>query len=225
MNYLIPYSKIAGALGDDGTDQKRSITLGYDTLIDIIRHICAAVPVDEVWYRQQYKTVGDALAAGAFGGSALFHYAAAGYFEGRLPFNSATTPPPPAFRTVMCLVDVVPVRGTLMAHSTTDRLKTLVKLMLSAVSVDSAWYLKTYPDVRAGIASGSVANAAEHFVHLGYFRNYWPYEIKFDEAWYLDKYPDLKAALHQKRISSAYEHFRASGYSESRLPYKDIPLM
>lgn len=224
MHYLIPYSKIAATLGDDGSG-KSDITINYDTLVDIIRHICAAVPMDEKWYCQTYPVVGDALAAGAFGGSALYHYAAVGYFEGRRPFDASATPLPPAFTDIMCLVDVIPARGTLMAHSSTDRLKTLVKLMLSTIPVDSAWYLKAYPDVRASIAAGTVANAAEHFVNLGYFKDYWPYKIKFDEVWYLGKYPELMAALRKKLIISAYEHFRVSGYGESRLPYANIPLM
>jgi hypothetical protein len=225
MHYLVPYSRIAPVLGDDGTEPRRDITINYDTLIDIIRHMCAAVPVDEAWYRHTYKTVGDALTAGAFSGSALYHYAAAGYFEGRRPFDISAAPLPPAFKDIMCLVEVVPARGTLMARSSTDRLRTLLKLMLSAIPVDSAWYLKTYPEVRASMTAGAVSSAAEHFVHLGYFKDYWPYEIKFDEAWYLAKYADLKAALAKNLIGSAHEHFRVSGYRECRLPYAGVPLM
>jgi hypothetical protein len=225
MNYLIPYSRIATALGDDGSEQRRDITVDYDTLVDIIRHICAAVPVDEQWYCRTYTGIGNAIAAGAFDGSALYHYAAIGYFEGRRPFGASATPLPLAFKNIMCLVDVIPTRGTLIAYSSTDRLKTMIKLMLSAIPVDSAWYLKTYPEVQAGIVAGTVINAAEHFVHLGYFMDYWPYKMKFDEAWYLGKYPDLKAALDNKLINSAYEHFQVSGYQESRLPYSNIPLM
>jgi hypothetical protein len=225
MHYLVPYSRIAPSLGDDGTGQKRDISINYDTLVDIIRHVCAAVPVDEAWYCKTYKTVGDALAAGAFGGSALYHYAAAGYFEGRRPFDLSAAPLPAAFKDIMGLVEVIPSRGTLMARSSTDRLRTLLKLLLSAIPVDSAWYLKTYPEVRASLAAGAVANAAEHFVHLGYFKDYWPYDMKFDEAWYLGKYTDLKAALAKNLIGSAHEHFRVSGYQECRLPYGNIPLM
>jgi hypothetical protein len=225
MNYLVPYSRIATALGDDGSAQRRDISVNYDILVDIIRHICAAVPVDEKWYCHTYKTVGAAIAAGVFNGSALYHYAAVGYIEGRQPFGSSTTPQPPAFKDVMCLVDVIPERGTLVARSLTDRLKTLLKLMLTAIPFDRAWYLKTYPEVQADFVAGRVATVAEHFVHLGYFKDYWPYEMRFDEAWYLGKYPDVKTAFDNNLINSAYEHFQVSGYRESRLPYANIPLM
>src|SRR3569833_1093971 len=123
MHYLIPYSKIASLLGDDGSGLRRDTTISYDILVDIIRHICAAVPVDEKWYCETYRADGEAIASGAITGSALHHYAAVGYFEGRQPFNSPVTPPPPRFKDIMCLVDVVPARGTLMAHSSTDRLR------------------------------------------------------------------------------------------------------
>jgi hypothetical protein len=222
VHYLIPYSSVAAALGDDGTSQRHEVTLSYDVLMDIVRHLCAAIPVDQTWYCETYRGGGLAMGGGVFS-SALFHYAAVGYSEDRQPFGTGAMPP--RLKILMGMADVVPARGELLVRSTTRNLRTIVKLVLSAVPVDASWYLQQYPDVRANIARGAFLDSAEHFLHVGYFENRWPYEIRVDETWYLTKYPDVKAALDGKQIQSAAEHFRHSGYRESRLPYADIPMM
>ncbi len=81
-----------------------------------------------------------------------------------------------------------------------DRFKALMRLLLTNVYVDEAWYLKTNPDVKAAVASGSFASAREHYVVSGYFEDRWPHPIVVDEAWYLNEYPDVKTAISNRGV-------------------------
>jgi hypothetical protein len=95
---------------------------------------------------------------------------------------------------------------------------------LSAVVVDSDWYLKTYPDVREAIESGVVSSAEEHYRRYGYWEHRKPYEIVVNEEWYASAYPDIKAAIDTGNFPSGQEHFDLLGFKEGRLPHADFTL-
>lgn len=64
------------------------LQVDYDTLLQVIRHVLEAVPVDEAWYRAAYPGVSDAIADGTFSCAAQ-HFVEHGYFECRWPFEMA----------------------------------------------------------------------------------------------------------------------------------------
>jgi hypothetical protein len=99
-----------------------------------------------------------------------------------------------------------------------ERLKALLRSLLSYVNVDESWYLKTNPDVKAAVASGHFSSGREHYVSAGYFEDRWPHEIVVDEGWYLKEYPDVKAAISSRSVSSGQDHFNKYGFREGRLP-------
>jgi hypothetical protein len=54
-------------------------------LVNVVKKILSAVPVDEAWYRATYTGVAQAIDRGGFS-SASSHYALHGYLESRWPF-------------------------------------------------------------------------------------------------------------------------------------------
>jgi hypothetical protein len=64
------------------------INNSYDELLDIVKSLLIAVPVDEEWYLKKYPDVAEAVAGGRYR-SAKHHFVEEGYFEGRRPGNMA----------------------------------------------------------------------------------------------------------------------------------------
>ncbi len=86
--YLLPFEAIRRRLEVRSERGELKVTLGYDTLLAIIRQFLAFVPVDEAWYCAQYPDIAEAIAAGQVEGVRQ-HFTDNGYFEGRLPFPLA----------------------------------------------------------------------------------------------------------------------------------------
>jgi hypothetical protein len=100
----------------------------------------------------------------------------------------------------------------------------LMARRLSAVPVDEAWYLDTYPDIKEAIASGAVRSAGHHYARFGYFEHRMPRNIVVDPVWYLEAHPDVRDAINKKVYVSAQEHYEIAGFREGRLPYAGFNL-
>ncbi len=100
----------------------------------------------------------------------------------------------------------------------------LMARRLSAVPVDQAWYLTTYPDIRDAIASGAVSSAANHYSRFGYFEHRMPRNIVVDPVWYIEAHPDVRDAIDKKVYVSAQEHYEIAGFREGRLPFAGFNL-
>jgi hypothetical protein len=94
----------------------------------------------------------------------------------------------------------------------------VIRLMLRGVSVDEAWYRRTYQDVDSAIQSGQYSSAKHHFVENGYFEGRRPGPVIVDDQWYLDTYPDVAEGIENGEIDSPQRHFEEHGYSEGRFP-------
>ncbi len=88
MPYLPPFSIIKKSfnINSDNNGLPRT-QLQYDQLIDLIKSLIRATPVDTDWYYKEYPDVAAAVAEGKFK-SARHHFIENGYFEGRKPFDA-----------------------------------------------------------------------------------------------------------------------------------------
>jgi len=106
-----------------------------------------------------------------------------------------------------------------------SRLKDILKIVLSIVDVDEAWYLQTNPDVLAAVRSGDIASGRAHYIMAGYYEGRWPHQILVDETWYQKEYPDVKKAISRGSVESCQDHFGRFGFLEGRLPFKGWSLL
>jgi hypothetical protein len=191
----------------------------YEDLLDLIRHLLVAIPVDEVWYRSRYPDVARSIAASNFA-SASGHYVQHGYFEGRQPFEheSETCGFPVPFTSVEATLEVTPGREGLQLHISNEQLCQLLCRFLGSICVDQEWYCNTYPSVSQAIGQGKFPNAMQHFMRHGYLEGRWPFDMYLDEPWYLDRYPDVKPSIDAGAFQSAREHYQRVGYRQGRLP-------
>jgi hypothetical protein len=125
----------------------------------------------------------------------------------------------PPFDKVKSLVNVSSVKGAMMVSASYDQFLEMVRAVLSAVDVDEAWYLETYPDVLTGIKKGTVRSARDHFIHNGYFEGRLPFPIKVDEDWYIGQNPLVADYIRDGQLTSGQQHFDHDGYKEGRLPF------
>ena len=93
----------------------------------------------------------------------------------------------------------------------------LLKVFLSRVEVDEAWYLASYPDVAEAVSNGDVANSQEHYQQSGYLEGRFPLKPVVDGQYYLRKNPDLVAAIEAGEVDDLEKHFIGAGYSEGRM--------
>ena len=126
----------------------------------------------------------------------------------------------PPFDTVRRTVEIATVRGQLRVNMGYDEFVSLVKTMISGLTVDEAWYLRQYGDVAGAIARGAVGSAQEHFVNDGYLEGRMPFPITVDEQWYLQQNPDVAEGIRGGLVESAQAHFEESGYREGRRPFQ-----
>ncbi len=97
-------------------------------------------------------------------------------------------------------------------------LTTLIKSLLRGISVDEAWYRRTYPDVEQAIKDGTFRSAKHHFVEEGYFEGRRPGAVVVDEHWYMSTYQDVAEGIEAGDLASCQEHFEMHGEAEGRLP-------
>jgi hypothetical protein len=88
MQYLVPFSILKNSIKMVSVRGQLRVDMGYETLLEIIRKLLEAAPVDEDWYRATYPDVTDAIAAGTYR-NAKQHFIENGYVEGRRPFPMA----------------------------------------------------------------------------------------------------------------------------------------
>jgi hypothetical protein len=109
-------------------------------------------------------------------------------------------------------------KDRLVASIDYEELQRVIQLLLRGVSVDEAWYRRTYPDVAEAIEAGTVGSAKAHFIDNGYFEGRLPFPLEVDEDWYRANYTDIGQAIAQGEFASATTHFVEYGYTEGRLP-------
>lgn len=116
-------------------------------------------------------------------------------------------------------VEITTVRGELRVNVSYEDFVKLLKMIISGIEVDEAWYLQTYEDIGKAVKEGSVKSARQHFIEDGYFEGRLPAPIKVDEGWYLKQYPDVAESVKSGTVASAQAHFDGDGYREGRLPF------
>jgi hypothetical protein len=84
MGYLVPFSVISMRLGLGAPPYHGDQQMPASAVMDVLRTLLRAVPVDEQWYCETYPDVAQAIAAGDYR-NARHHFVADGYFEGRWP--------------------------------------------------------------------------------------------------------------------------------------------
>jgi hypothetical protein len=126
----------------------------------------------------------------------------------------------PPFDLIRRMVEVSTVRGELRVSLSYDDFIAILRMMISGIVVDEAWYLKEHEDIARAIADGGVASARQHFLDDGYFEGRLPVPMPVDERWYLEHYPDVAESVRKGVVGSAEQHFAEDGYREGRLPYE-----
>lgn len=126
----------------------------------------------------------------------------------------------PPFDSIRRSVEIHTVRGELRVNIPYQEFIKLLRLMMTGIEVNEAWYLGAYDDIATAVEAGGVASARDHFLSDGYFEGRLPFPIKVDEAWYLQQNPDVEASVRTGAVASAQAHFDAVGYREGRLPFK-----
>ena len=106
--------------------------------------------------------------------------------------------------------------GTQTIKMSRKDLCTLLDSLLTGVTVDEAWYLKTYPDVHTAVKNGHFADPTTHYRRVGFLEGRLPSEPEVDEDFYLTRYPDVRSAISRGRFRDAREHFIKRGYREGR---------
>jgi hypothetical protein len=85
VRYLLPFEVIKRPIELSTGKDHVTVTISYERLLELIRHLLSQVVVDEEWYLAQYPDVAEAIAQGKTT-SATQHFIDNGYFENRLPF-------------------------------------------------------------------------------------------------------------------------------------------
>ena len=86
--YPLSFSAAKRLLTAIPTRRSLVVKIDHASFRTMLRGLLAAVPVDARWYLETYPDVAAAVAAGKRP-SAAHHFAEAGYFEGRLPYEMA----------------------------------------------------------------------------------------------------------------------------------------
>jgi hypothetical protein len=219
--YLAPFSVMKEWLNRQSTVDSERLNLSYDDFIDVVRRLVTPTPVDEAWYCAAYPGVAAAVERGVFA-SATDHFIQHGYFDGKLPYESAAVGRRdlPHYSGIKASIAISPARGGFRVHISYDELLRIVRKLLVAVPLDEAWYEALYPGVAQAVASGDFASAFSHFIEHGYFENRMPFRIQVDEEWYRQKYPHVRTLIEVGTVESAADHFLKFGYGQGCLPHR-----
>ncbi len=125
----------------------------------------------------------------------------------------------PPFDLIRRAIEITTVRGELRVNVSYDDFIKILRLLISGIEVNEAWYLSEYQDIGKAVKEGVVASARQHFIDDGYFEGRLPFPIAVDEQWYMEQYPDVAEGIRKGVIKSAAQHFFEDGYREGRLPY------
>ncbi|HET7883390.1 MAG TPA: hypothetical protein VFL55_21060 [Acetobacteraceae bacterium] len=96
----------------------------------------------------------------------------------------------------------------------------ILRMMISGIEVDEAWYLREHEDIARAVQSGRIASAKQHFIDDGYFEGRLPFPMPVDERYYLTHNPDVAESVRKGVVDSGAQHFAEDGYREGRLPYE-----
>lgn len=88
---------------------------------------------------------------------------------------------------------------------------------------DPAWYVETYPQVKALIEQGLFINPLHHYLCCDEPQSFNPNPY-FDESYYLEQYPDIREAVAQGAFRNGYAHFMRSGIRELRNPSAEVDM-
>jgi hypothetical protein len=195
------------------------MTLPYDDVLDVLKEYLRAAPVDENWYKAEYRAVADFLARSP-AASASSHFLKQGYFEGRKPFarDWRGLTEPIAFSQVQSRLRIIPSHGRLNVEITHDEFCAIIKNIIVAVPVDQSWYRATYPDAAEAIDDEMFRSEAHHYAEVGYFEGCFPFEIAVDAEWYVSRYDHVRMGLQRGVVMSAQDHFTRVGYNEGCRP-------
>ena len=125
----------------------------------------------------------------------------------------------PPFETIKGMLNLTTTRGSTRVNMTYEEMQQMVRALLLAIPVDEEFYLTRNPDVAAGILTGTIRSAQEHFVDHGYFEGRLPYFIAVDEAWYQSNHSDIVDTIRSGEYASGQDHFDGPGYPEGRQPF------
>jgi hypothetical protein len=125
----------------------------------------------------------------------------------------------PPFDLIRHMVEVSTIRGELRVSLSYDDFIKILRMMISGVQVDEAWYLQQHADIARAVRDGAIESAKQHFVDDGYFEGRLPFPMPVDERWYLEQYPDVAESVRKGVVGSGQQHFTEDGYREGRLPY------
>jgi hypothetical protein len=219
LRYVPPYAllkKWTARFGIPGTDR---LTMPYDDVLDVLKGLLLAVPVDEEWYPAEYPAIREYLVRSPTETPAS-HFRKHGYFEGRKPFAPTwrDLTEPVSFRQLRTRLQIIPTRGRLRVDIAHDDFLGILKSVLIAVPVDQPWYCATYPDVAKAIEDGTFPLAADHYAQLGYFEGRFPFDIIVDEEWYVTRYDHVRTGLERGVAADARDHFMKVGYNEGCRP-------
>jgi hypothetical protein len=126
----------------------------------------------------------------------------------------------PPFDMIRRSVEIATVRGELRVSVSYDDFIQIIRLMISGLQVDEAWYLGEYEDIARAIRDGKIASARQHFIEDGYFEGRRPFPMEVDEHWYLEHNPDVADSVRKGVVASGEQHFVEDGYREGRRPYE-----
>jgi hypothetical protein len=125
----------------------------------------------------------------------------------------------PPFNTIRARLHITDIQGKLTVSASYDEFLDVLRMVLSVIEVDEAWYLEKYPDVADAIKNGAVESARQHFMYNGYFEGRLPFPLQVDERWYLTENPGVAEYVRTGRLSSGQQHFDHDGYREGRKPF------
>jgi hypothetical protein len=219
MRYVPPCSVLEKWMARSVSADGVRLTPTYDDVLDVLRGFLQAIPVDEDWYKAEYPVI-EGFLAHSPARTATSHFQKHGYFEGRKPFapgwRGLTAPVP--FAQLATRLRIYPTRGHLQADIARDDFVDWIKIILTAVPVDEAWYRATYPHAAKVIDDGEFPSVTNHYAERGYFDGCLPFNVVVDEDWYVSRYEHVRTGLDRGLARSAQDHFMRMGYTEGCRP-------
>ena len=95
-----------------------------------------------------------------------------------------------------------------------------IKEFARLIPFDAGFYERTYRDIAAAKAAGSLADSRVHFINNGFRENRMPRAPLFDAAYYVATYPDLAGLAAADGEAGLLAHYIRHGRDERRLAHK-----
>jgi hypothetical protein len=219
MECIPPFTMVQKWIAACAATDTTRLAPTYDDVLDVLKGLLAAIPVDEDWYKVKYPAVADFITRVGTE-TAASHFQKHGYFEGREPFEPGWRglTRPVCFAELKADLNVNPCRGRLLVDIERVEFLGMVKKILRAVPVDDTWYRATYPATATLIDDGTFLSATDHYAEQGYFDGRLPFDVAVDDEWYASRYDHVRIGLERGVAKSAKDHFIRMGYSEGCRP-------